>query len=78
MTGVQTCALPIWPDYRRDGGVVEEEFVVVDPAGRLQLPPELAERFRRGGLAKIQTEDGQITIDAPGTNPRQTRSRSQQ
>ena len=66
------------PDYRRDGGIVEEEFVVVDPAGRLQLPPELAERFRRGGLAKIQTEDGQITIDAPGTNPRQTRSRSQQ
>ena len=64
------------PDYRRDGGIVEEEFVVVDPAGRLQLPPELAERFRRGGLAKIQSEDGHITIDAPGTNPRQTRSRS--
>ncbi len=64
------------PDYRRDGGIVEDEYVVVDPAGRLQLPVELTERFRRGGLAKIQMEDGQITIDAPDTNPRQPRSRS--
>ena len=64
------------PDYQRDGGTVEEEYVVVDPAGRLQLPVELAERFRRGGLAKIQVEDGQITIDPPATTPRQSRSRS--
>jgi ABC-type lipoprotein export system ATPase subunit len=64
------------PDYQRDGSTVEEEYVVVDPAGRLQLPVELAERFRRGGLAKIQVEDGQITIDPPATNPRQPRSRS--
>jgi hypothetical protein len=61
------------PDYQRDSGTVEEEYVVVDPAGRLQLPHDLAERFLRGGLAKIQLEDGQITIDAPGTNPRQPR-----
>ena len=59
------------PDYRRDGDTVEEEYVVVDPAGRLQLPHDMAERFIRGGLAKIEFEDGQITIDAPGTNPRQ-------
>ena len=64
------------PDYRRDGGTVEEEYVVVDAAGRLQLPHYLAERFRRGGLAKIQSDDRQITIDPPGTNPRQPRSRS--
>ena len=61
------------PDYQRDGGTVEDEYVVVDPAGRLQLPHYLAERFRRGGLAKIQLEDGQITIDAPSSNPRQPR-----
>ena len=64
------------PDYRRDGGTVEEEYVVVDAAGRLQLPHDLAERFRRGGLAKIQSDDRQITIDPPGTNPRQPRGRS--
>ena len=64
------------PDYRRDGGTVEEEYVVVDAVGRLQLPHDLAERFRRDGLAKIQSDDGQITIDPPGTSPRQLRSRS--
>ena len=64
------------PDYRRDGGTMEEEYVVVDDVGRLQLPHDLAERFRRGGLAKIQSDDRQITIDPPGTNPRQPRSRS--
>jgi ABC-type lipoprotein export system ATPase subunit len=64
------------PDYRRDGDTVEEEYVVVDSAGRLQLPHDLAERFRRGGLAKIQSDDQQITIDPPGTNPRKPRSRS--
>ncbi len=63
-------------DYQRDGGTVEDEYVVVDQAGRLQLPLELAERFRRGGLARIQTEGGQITIEPPGSNPRLPRNRS--
>ena len=64
------------PDYRHDGDTVEDEYVVVDQSGRLQLPIELANRFRRAGLAKIQVEEGQIVIDPPRTNPRQTRSRS--
>jgi ABC-type lipoprotein export system ATPase subunit len=64
------------PDYQRDGGIVEDEYVVVDEAGRLQLPLELADRFRRGGLAKIDSEGLQITIKPPGTNPRQLRNRS--
>ena len=64
------------PDYRHDGDTVEDEYVVVDQSGRLQLPIELANRFRIGGLAKIQVEEGQIVIDPPSTNPRQTRSRS--
>jgi len=64
------------PDYRRDGDTVEEEYVVVDQAGRLQLPLEYADRFRRGGLAKIESEGGQITIEPPGSSPRQPRKRS--
>ena len=64
------------PDYRRDGDTVEEEYLVVDQAGRLQLPLEYADRFRRGGLAKIQLENGQITIEPPDSNPRPTRQRS--
>ena len=64
------------PDYRPEGGTVEDEYVVVDQAGRLQLPQEYADRFRRGGLAKIQSEGGQITIEPPGSNPRPLRNRN--
>lgn len=64
------------PDYRRDGSTVEDEYLVVDQAGRLQLPLEYADQFRRGGLAKVQSEDGQITIEPPASNPRMPRTRS--
>ena len=64
------------PDYRRNGDTVEDEYVVVDAAGRLQLPHGLAERFRRDGLARVESDDRQITIGSPDTNPRQSRSRS--
>ncbi|MQG33275.1 MAG: ABC transporter ATP-binding protein [SAR202 cluster bacterium] len=64
------------PDYRRDGGTVEDEYVVVDQAGRLQLPIEYTDRFRHGGLAKIESEGGQIIIEPPDSNPRPTRNRS--
>ncbi len=58
------------PDYQRGGGTVEDEYVVVDQAGRLQLPMEYADRFRSGGLAKIKSDGEQITIEPPGSNPR--------
>ena len=71
--------------YRPDGARAEYEFLVVDEAGRLQLPEEYAERFRRprigtgagiagrAGLARIGLEDGRITLlpsdDYPGNHP---------
>ena len=48
--------------YQRDGSRTEDEFIVVDQAGRLQLPQEYAERFRRRGLARLDLEDGRITL----------------
>ena len=54
--------------YRRDGSRSENEFIVVDQAGRLQLPQEYAERFlsesrdRRRGLARIDLEEGRVTL----------------
>ena len=50
------------PSFQRPGATTEEEFLVVDRAGRLQLPPEYAEKFRQGGLAKFQLEGDQVTI----------------
>ena len=48
--------------YQRDRSRAEEEFLVVDEAGRLQLPQEHADRFLRRGLARIDLEDGRITL----------------
>ncbi|MDA0263863.1 MAG: ABC transporter ATP-binding protein [Chloroflexi bacterium] len=64
------------PDYRRDGDTVVDEYVVVDRAGRLQLPLEYAERFRREGLARIHSDGEQITIEPPDSDPRPHRNRS--
>ena len=50
------------PTFQQPGSTTEEEFLVVDRAGRLQLPPEYAEKFRQGGLAKFQLDGGHVTI----------------
>ena len=57
------------PSFQRDGGVVEDEYLVVDAAGRLQLPQEYAERFRRQGLAKVEADGDQTRIQPPGQRP---------
>lgn len=51
--------------YRPDGARTEDEFLVVDEAGRLQLPEEYAHRFRRRGLVRIGLADGRITLLPP-------------
>ncbi len=54
------------PSFQRSGGTIEDEYVVVDRAGRLQLPPEHAEKFRQGGLVKVDLEGNQLTINPLG------------
>jgi len=58
------------PTFERPGATAEEEFLVVDRAGRLQLPPEYAEKFRQQGLAKFQLEGDQVTITPAPARPR--------
>ena len=60
------------PSYRPDGSRTEDDFLVVDEAGRLQLPEEYADRFRRSstssgraGLARIGLDEGRITLLPP-------------
>ena len=55
--------------YQRDGSRNEEEFLVVDDAGRLQLPQELAAHFSRRGLARLELEDGRVTLMPPEGSP---------
>ncbi len=59
--------------YQRDGSRHEEEYLVVDDAGRLQLPQEYVSRFRRRGLARVDLEEGLVTLRPPDTESRSAR-----
>ncbi len=48
--------------FQKSGETTEQEYLVVDRAGRLQLPREFMEQLRLGGLASAILEDGQVTI----------------
>ena len=59
--------------YRRPGSgidnLVQQEYLVVDRVGRLQLPPEHVDQLRRNGLAGLAAADyleGQVTIRPAG------------
>ena len=58
------------PNFQRTGGILQEEYLVVDRAGRLQLPPEYAEKFHLGGLAKADINGDEVTIKPAGDRPR--------
>ena len=57
------------PSFQREGGFVQEEYLVVDRAGRLQLPPEYIEKLHLRGLAKADMDGDQVTIRHPGNSP---------
>ena len=61
--------------YRGDEGR-EEEYLVIDRAGRLQLPRELVERLSLEGLASagMDEADGAITL-RPASAPHRSRER---
>lgn len=68
--------------YRRDGSKSEEEFIVVDEAGRLQLPQEFAALFSgemapgsRRGLARVDVDSGRVTL-RPSDGPQATESQA--
>ena len=48
--------------FQRSGDSTEQEYLVVDRVGRLQLPREYLDQLEMGGLATVNLEDGQITL----------------
>lgn len=57
--------------FRRAGDTVQQEYLVVDRAGRLQLPRDYSEQLRPGGLtglAAATIAEGQITLK-PAARP---------
>ncbi len=57
------------PSFQRAGGLIEDEYVVIDRAGRLQLPQEHLEMFRKVGLAEVDSADGQVIIKPANNQP---------
>jgi len=58
------------PTFQGSGAAVEQEYLVVDRVGRLQLPQEYVEKLRLQGLAKADLESGQVTIVPADRGPR--------
>ncbi len=51
-----------------DGITTQDEFVVLDRAGRVQIPRELLDRLELGGnKVRMEWKDGSIVISAPET-----------
>ena len=47
---------------------VQEEFAVLDRAGRIQIPAELLQEIgMQGNKVKVELVDGKIVIEKPGT-----------
>lgn len=55
--------------FRRADDLIQQEYLVVDRVGRLQLPPDYVEQMRRSGLAGLAAADfaeGQVIIRPAG------------
>jgi hypothetical protein len=48
--------------YQRPGETVQEEYLVIDRVGRLQLPAESMERLRLTGLARVEEREDGVVI----------------
>ena len=57
------------PVFERSGGSSEEEYLVVDRVGRLQLPQAYMEKLRLWGLAKVDIDGDQVTIKPVDNGP---------
>ena len=58
------------PALQQSGDAVQEEYLVVDRVGRLQLPQEYVEKLRMQGLAKADIDGDQVSIKPAAKGPR--------
>jgi ABC-type lipoprotein export system ATPase subunit len=52
-------------NFRREGGAAFREYLVVDKAGRLQLPKEFADRLKPSYRAHVDIEGRKVTLNPP-------------
>ncbi len=54
------------PTFHKSGEMVQQDYVVVDRVGRLQLPQEYVKKLGVSGRVTVGMEDGRITITPAG------------
>ena len=59
--------------FQRSGDTIQQQYLVVDRVGRLQLPQEYVEKLRLGGLAKADIAGDQVIIQPAEGHPRPQR-----
>ena len=47
---------------QEDGELTHEEFVVMDAAGRIQIPRDYLEKLGMGRRVRVEMEDGRIVV----------------
>ncbi len=57
------------PTFQKDGENVLREYLVVDEAGRLQLPQDYMSQLQLQGLAKADIAERTVTLEPPTTAP---------
>ena len=55
--------------FQRPGETMHQEYLVIDRAGRLQLPQEYLEKLKLDGLAMADLDGDRITLKPLGDNP---------
>ena len=60
------------PSFQEAGVATTEEYLVVDRAGRLQLPQEVIEKLNLGGLATVDMEGDRVVIKSASRGPQST------
>ena len=65
------------PTFQKDGENVLREYIVVDDAGRLQLPQDYVAQMQLRGLAKADIEERIVTLEPPLTAPGHSQPQSE-
>ena len=65
-TSTETVMVPTYKASALPGSSAsEEEYVVVDQAGRLQIPQELLRQLKLGGRVRVRIEGGRLVVLPP-------------
>ncbi len=69
-TSTETVMVPTFKRTNLETAAAAEEYVVMDQAGRLQIPPDLVQQLKLGGRVRVRMENGRLVVLPSSENPR--------